>query len=53
MNDKVNINMGTRKPISRNTGRQVDCHTRAEIYANRHVAEKFREKGFKVSKTYK
>lgn len=53
MSDKVNINMGAPKPVGRNTGRQIDIRNNADLYANRHLAEKLRDKGFSVSKTYK
>lgn len=53
MSDKININFGKPKPTGRNTGRQIDIRNNADLYANRHLAEELRDKGFSVSKTYK
>lgn len=53
MGDKFNINMGKLKPTGQNTGRQIDIRSNADLYANRHLAEDLRDKGFSVSKTYK
>lgn len=53
MSDKVNINFGEPKPTGRNTGRQIDIRDKGDLYANRHLAEELRDKGFSVSKTYK